>query len=246
MIKACLRKGLLFTLTAHDGTTDWKDQLEKTGMDWAAWVYSEKEIEQAAKKGRKLPTIEVGRFFWQPSWADDKLLFPIVVKRTWKSVRDDQHQGELFAPDTIKELGEWVYYAVVTNFNLAEWTLQSVLEHHAKRGNSENFLKEDKYNFNLKNFPCQSLMANHAWILLAQVAHNMIRWIAMMDAPDRPHYSKKIRNKYIFVAGRVVSHAGSIVLRVMKTTYERGLKILKEGWQFPETMAAQMASAASG
>lgn len=64
--------------------------------------------------------------------------------------------------------------------------------------------------------------------------------------PDRPHYSKKIRNKYIFIAGRVVSHAGSIILRVMKSTYERGLKILREGWQFPATMAAQMTLAPSG
>jgi len=58
--------------------------------------------------------------------------------------------------------------------------------------------------------------------LLAQVAHNMIRWIAMMDQPGKPHYSKKIRNKYVFIAGRVVAHAGTIVLRVMKSAYERG------------------------
>jgi hypothetical protein len=66
------------------------------------------------------------------------------------------------------------------------------------------------------------MLANHAWVLLAQIAHNMIRWIAMMDSPDHPHYSKKIRKKYMFTAGRLVSHAGSITLRVMKSTYEKG------------------------
>jgi hypothetical protein len=152
----------------------------------------------------------------------------------------------LFAPDTIKELGAWDYYAVVTNFNLAKWSLQGVLEHHAKRGNSENFVKEEKYGFKLKNFPCQKLLANHAWILLAQVAHNMIRWIAMMDRPDRPHYSKKIRNKYVFIAGRIVSHAKQITLRVMASVYERGLKNLREGWQFPETIAAQWVPVPAG
>jgi hypothetical protein len=197
-------------------------------------------------RGRELPQIEVGRFFWEPSWADEKLLFPIVVKRTWTPVRDSKHQGDLFAPDTIKELGEWNYYAVVTNINLAEWSLQEAMSHHAKRGNAENFVKEEKYNFKLKNFPCLSLNANHAWILLAQVAHNMIRWIAIMDRPDKQHYSKKIRNKYVFIAGKVVSHAGSITLRVMKSTYERGMKNAREGWQFPKIMSAQTPSFASG
>ena len=82
-------------------------------------------------------------------------------------------------------MGEWDYYAVVNNFDLSTWSLQAVLEHHAKRGNAENFHKEEKYNFKLNSFPCQSLLANHAWVLLAQVAHNMIRWIALMDAPDK-------------------------------------------------------------
>ncbi len=246
VIKMCLKKGLLFTLTAHDGTTHWKERLEEEGIDWTPWTYSEEDTEKAKKKDLELPRIEAGRFFWQPSWSKETLLFPVVVKRTWKPLRAEKTQGDLFAPDTIKEKGEWEYYAVVTNLNLAQWSLQGVLEHHAKRGHAENFVKEEKYNFKLKNFPCQKLLANHAWILLAQVAHNMIRWIALMDAPDRPHYAKKIRSKYVFVAGRVVSHAGSIVLRVMKSTYERGLMKLREGWRFPETMAAQMASAASG
>ena len=246
IIKKCLSKGFHFTVTANQATTGWKDQLEKQGIDWTPWIYTEDQRERAAKKALELPKIEVGRLMWGPSWADEKLLFPIVVKRTWTPVRANKHQGDLFAPDTIKEQGEWDYYAVVTNFNLAEKSLQEVMQHHAKRGNAENFVKEEKYNFKLKTFPCQKLQANHAWILLAQVAHNMIRWIALMDAPDRPHYSKKIRNKYIFIAGRVVSHAGSIILRVMKSTYEGGMKNLKEGWQFPEAIAAQMTSARNG
>lgn len=246
VIKVCMKKGLHFTITAHDGTTGWKDRLEHEGIDWKPWIYTQEDLSRAKEREEELPTVEVGRFFWAPSWSKQTLLFPIVVKRTWKPLRDEKHQGDLFAPDTIKELGEWVYYAVVTNFNLAQWSLQSVLEHHAKRGNSENFVKEEKYNFKLKNFPCQKLLANHAWILLAQVAHNMIRWIAMMDRPEKPHYSKKIRNKYVFIAGRVVSHAKTITLRVMRSVYERGLKNLAEGWQFPETVAAQWVPGPAG
>lgn len=246
VIKKCLSKGLLFTLTAHDGTTGWKSQLEEQSLDWQPWVYSEVTLQKAHKKEKELPKIEVARMYWQPSWSKETLKFPIVIKRTWKTQEAEGLQGDIFAPDTIKDLGEWKYYAVVTNFNLSQISLQQVLEHHAKRGNAENFAKEEKYNFKLDGFPCSKLLANHAWVLLAMIGHNMIRWIALMEAPDKPHYAKKIRSKYLFVAGRLVSHAGSLVLRVMKSTYERGLKILKEGWQFPTTMAAQTAPRPSG
>jgi hypothetical protein len=50
-------------------------------------------------------------------------------------------------------------------------------------------------------------------VQLALVAHNMIRWIALMDAPDRPHYSKKIRRKYIFNAGKLVSQIGGLIFQ---------------------------------
>lgn len=246
VIKKCMSKGLLFTLTAHDGTTGWKSLVEESGIDWQPWIYSEADLAKAKKKDQTLPQIEVGRIYWEPSWADEKLLFPIVVKRTWVTPKKSETvQGDFFAPNTIKNLGNWEYYAVVTNISLSEWSLQEVMAHHAKRGNAENFTKEEKYNFKLDGFPCAKLLANHAWVLLAMIGHNMIRWIALMDAPDKPHYSKKIRSKYIFVAGRLVSHAGSLILRVMRSTYERGLKNL-EGWQFPKTMTAQSVLFPSG
>jgi Transposase DDE domain group 1 len=245
IFRALLKMGVLFTVTANDATTNWKTRMKEAGLSWTEWVYSEEEKQEALKKERELPRIEVSRFFWQPSWSKETLLFPIVVKRTWKEAKPET-QTDIFAPDTILADGEWEYYAVVTNLDLSTWTLQQVMEHHAKRGNAENFVKEEKYNFNLKNFPCQKLLANQAWVQLAMVAHNMIRWIALMDAPDRPHYSKKIRSKYIFNAGKLIYHAGAWALRVMKSDYERGMKNLREVWQYPEIIPAQLTHVPSG
>lgn len=246
VIRACLKMGVFFTLTANQATTGWKTQLEEQGLDWQPWQHSEADIKRAKDRDEELLKVEVARFHWQPSWSEETLLFPIVVKRTWVKIRDEKNQGDLFAPDTIKAQGQWDYYAVVTNFDLSKWSHQEVMEHHLKRGNAENFVKEEKYNFKLKNFPCQSLLANHAWVLLAQVAHNMIRWIALMDNPDKPHYAKKIRNKYVFIAGKVVAHARTLTLRVMKSVYDRGFKNLVESWRFSEIMSAQDALVASG
>ena len=246
VIRSLLKLGVHFTLTANEATTHWKTQMKEEGLSWTEWTYSAEERKKATVQERDLPRVEVSRFFWRPSWSEKMLMFPVVVKRTWKPAKtEDQH--DLFAPDTVMADGEREYYAVVTNFDLSKWSLQDVIAHHAKRGNAENFVKEEKYNFKLKNFPCQKMLANHAWVQLALVAHNMIRWIALMDKPERPHFSKKVRRKYIFNAGKLVYHAGQWALRVMESVYERGLgKMREEGWQFPETVPAQLTPVPSG
>lgn len=243
IIRACLNLGLLFTLTAHKATTQWDRKLETEGLSWQSWVYSEEDLKRAKKSDRELPVCEVARLYWDPSWSESTLKLPILIKRTWVtycSLNDKAKHGQrsLFELNTIKEEGEWEYYAIVTNFDLTQWSYQEVFEHHQKRGNSENFHKEEKYNYNLKNFPCRRLLSNHAWLLLAQVAHNMIRWIALIENPERPHYSKKIRNQFIFSPGKLVHHARQIILKVSHE-FAKEVSKLKAGLQFPEIVSAQ-------
>jgi hypothetical protein len=138
--------------------------------------------------------------------------------------------------------GDWEYYAVVTNLNLVNWSLQEVFEHHRKRGNAENFIREGKYNFNLKGFPCRSMVANQAWAAFAQIAHNLIRWIAILENPDRPSFAKRIREDFLFIPGKLAQGARSLVLRVNKSTKEVIEKI--EGWQFPGFNPARIFSTA--
>ncbi len=243
VIRQCMVSGLHFTLTANKATTQWDRKLETEGLSWQPWKYSEDAIARAAKLGKVLPKCEVARIHWDPSWSESTLKIPILIKRTWVticSLNDKAKYGQrsLFEIDTVKEDGQWEYYAVVTNFDLTKWSYQEVFEHHQKRGNSENFHKEEKYNFNLKNFPCRRLLSNHAWVLLAQVAHNMIRWIAIMECPDKPHYSKKIRNRFIFSPGRIISHARQVFLKVTHE-FAKEVQKLRAGLQFPEIVAAQ-------
>lgn len=232
VFKVCLELGLLFTITAHDGTTGWKKLLDKEPLVWQAWEYSAEEIERSQDLGIELSRVELSRMHWRPSWSEGSLMFPIVVKRTWQKEKPEDKQGQrnLFYQDSIEEKGGWVYYAVVTNWDLSRHSLQEVMEHHNKRGNGENFIKEEKYGFKLKNFPCRSLMANHAWALLAQVAHNLLRWMALIENPERPHYSKKLRKQYVFNPGRLIRHARGVVLKVMRPFYEEVTK-MREAWQ---------------
>ncbi len=239
IISKLLNLGVQFTLTAHDGTTQWRKLLESTGVHWQPWVYSPDEIEKAQKRNTELPRIEVTRFYWTPSWSeklDSKIVLPIVVKRTWNTKFEKQEQASLFYSDGFEHTDPWDYYAVVTNFQLDTavdrrdidtrssesknekikfWSLQEVLVHHQKRGNSENFIREEKYNYDLKHFPCLKLKANHAYGLLAMVAHNILRWVAVMTKPEKPHYAKKLRQRFINIPAKLVYHARQVFLKIM-------------------------------
>jgi hypothetical protein len=145
--------------------------------------------------------VELGSFLYQPGWSEN-LRFFCIVKRTWIEGED------LFGQ------GSWKYYAVLTNRNIAYQSLQFVMEHHQRRGNSENFIREEKYGFDLKHFPCQKLSANHAYGQMALIAHNFLRTIAILHRPDKPHYSKKLRRNFVFLPGKLVKHARLLVMKI--------------------------------
>lgn len=255
IIKTLLDLGIHFTLTAHDGTTGWKKQMEQEGLVWQDWVHSEEEVKKAELRGRALPKIQVSRFYWVPEWSkaqDSKLMFPIVVKRTWQPVTEKQqntsgYQSSLFHQQGVEHLVPWDYYAVVTNFPLnlplenlekstklttpsgtsKSYSIQEVFEFHQVRGNSENFIREEKYGYDLKHFPCLKLQANHAYGLLAMVAHNILRWVALMTKPEKPHFSKKLRQHFIFIPAKIVYHARVYRIKMMQRHHE-GVKWLRE------------------
>ncbi len=184
-----------------------------------------------------LPKIEVTRFYCTPSWSekdDSKLVFPIIVKRTWNLKAEKEEQASLFYNDGFAHLDPWDYYAVVTNFQLDTaneklstatrssedkkqkfWSIQEVFVHHQKRGNSENFIREEKYSYDLKHFPCLKLNANYAFGLLAMVSHNILRWVSVMTKPHKPHYSKKLRRRFISIPAKLVHHARQVYLKMM-------------------------------
>ena len=85
--------------------------------------------------------------------------------------------------------------------------------------------------YDLKHFPCLKMNANHAYGLLAMVAHNLLRWVALLMKPDKPLFSKKLRKRFIFYPGKIVKHARQVYLRIIERGYEEVMK-LREAWGF--------------
>jgi hypothetical protein len=115
--------------------------------------------------------------------------------------------------------------------------------HHQKRGNSENFIKEEKYGYDLKHFPCLKLNANYAYGLLAMVAHNILRWVAIMTKPEKPHFSKKLRKHFIFIPGKIIHHARQTFLKIMEFHY-KGVQNLRERLGLNSKISSQQFSSA--
>ena len=127
--------------------------------------------------------------------------------------------------------GEWNYYAIVTNWDLFHHSLQEVMEFHHQRGNAERFIREEKYGYDLKHFPCLELQANQAFGQLALVSHNILRWIAVIQKPHKPHFSKKIRRRFVYIPGKVIQHARQVFLKIPVRFYEEVIR-LRSGLRF--------------
>ncbi len=222
VIRACIQNEAKFTITAH-GNTGWEAEAKGAPDEvWTEWVYSDSEIMAAAKKRRELPKRQVLQFLYQPGWSKN-LRFTIVVKRTWV----DYEQGNLFEGQ-----GYWDHYAVLTNLSLYKYTPQSIMEHHSARGNSENFIREAKYGYDLKHFPCKKMRANHAYGMLALVAHNFYRAMSLVDNPGKPGYSKRLRRKLVYIPAKLIKHARTLTMKV-PLRFMKEVHRIREAWRAP-------------
>ena len=80
-------------------------------------------------------------------------------------------------------------------------------------------------------------------MLFVLIAHNLLRWIAIIEEPTKPLYAKKLRRKYIFSPGKLVRHARQLVLKV-SVKFKEVIEQLKEAWgKKPEIVPQQFSTA---
>ncbi len=219
---AYLTESVIRTVQAHHATftiaaprtIQWHEHLDK--VDWQVWNYSEDQVEKLRRKKKSPPECLVARWHWKPGWADDKLVFPVVIKKEW---REDEVFGQ--------SCGSYHYHAVSTNRDLSQTSYQSVIEAYRPRAEVENQIKEFKHGFDAKHLPCLKMSANEVYFLFVLIAQNLIRWAALLDQPDKPHYAKKIRRKLITAPATILTGSRQFVLRVQE-------KFLKEVRKFQE------------
>jgi hypothetical protein len=131
--------------------------------------------------------------------------FRLIVKRWVKPRRD------LF------DEGGYAYHAVGSNWPMEKKSAAEVLEWHNQRGQAENFNKEIKSGFGLEQMPCGQMWANAVYFRLGVIAYNLFIGFKRLPCLGSwaHHTIETFRWKLIQVAGRIVRHAGRVILKLM-------------------------------
>lgn len=132
-----------------------------------------------------------------------KAAFRLLVMR-WKN-----QQPNLF------ETNQYCYHAIASNRDQTESASQIVWLHNM-RGESENWHKELKLGFGMEQLPCGQIEANAVYFAIGVLAYNLglILKAQLLPAEYRHTTVATLRWKLYRLAGKLVRHAGSWVLKV--------------------------------
>ncbi len=85
-----------------------------------------------------------------------------------------------------------------------------------EKANVENRIKEAKLSLGLDNLPSQIFNANWAYLLLTLIAYDLLVWLKLLvlPEPERSSYAKRLRFRFISVAGSVGKSGRRLVLRL--------------------------------
>jgi hypothetical protein len=138
------------------------------------------------------------------TWKEDRRF---VVSRVLKDEKDRKQLSFL-------EGEAYDYFFFVTND--MEQLSEEVVEFYEKRGNCENYIKEAKYDMAVGHLLLQSFWANEAIFQLMMLTYNLFL-LFKMDFAKETEYRQQIKTfrlKYIFLAGKIIRTAGSVVMKL--------------------------------
>lgn len=183
--------------------------LEADGVIWALTADQDRAVKEAIRTISEWeePTVGCGYEVAETvhTMAHTAHAFRLIVKR------ERRRQPDLFAEDP------YFYHAVATNWPLDQKSTAEVLTWHNQRGQAENFLKELKGGLGLDRMPCGQFEANAVFFRLGVIAYNLFLGFKRLSCPESfwHHTIATFRWKLIQVAGRIVHHAGQVILKLV-------------------------------
>lgn len=152
--------------------------------------------EKAWQDLTRYETAQVAEFRYQPiGWSRP---YRYVAKR---ELRQDK-QGKLY----------FHYHLFVTNDETTP--MKDLLAWHLQHADMENLIKEHKHGFDLEKLPTASFHANWAYLLIGQLAFNLVAWFKKLILPTPYHRAtlKTIQHQLFNVAGKIVHTARQFFL----------------------------------
>ena len=135
-----------------------------------------------------------------------KAAFRLSIKR------EERPQPDLF-DETVTP---YAYHVVASNWPAEEKTAHEVLRWHNQRGQAENFNKELKTGFGMEQLPCGDSGANAVFFRIGVLAYNLFIGFKRLACPAAwaSQTIATVRWRLVQVAGRILRHAGQVVLRL--------------------------------
>jgi hypothetical protein len=156
----------------------------------------------------------------------------VTTLNTWKKdrrfivsriLKDEKDRAQL----SFLEGEEYDYLFFVTNTELSS---EEVVDFYQKRGNCENYIKEAKYDMAVGRLLLKSFWSNEAIFQLMMLAYNLFLLfkIDFLRTTEFRQQIKTFRLKYIFLAGKIIKTAKSVVMKLSETypyqeIYEKSL-----------------------
>jgi hypothetical protein len=104
----------------------------------------------------------------------------------------------------------WEYYPVLTNRDDALAVVEGEHRAHA----SVELVLRDLKNAALRHLPSGRFTANAAWLAIACLSHNLLRWTSLLAGAPLLRAAATLRRSLIAVPGRLCRHARSLSLRL--------------------------------
>ena len=156
----------------------------------------------------------------------------VTALNTWKKSRrfvisrvlkEEKYRAQL----SFLEGEEYDYFFFVTNTELSS---EEVVNFYQNRGNCENYIKEAKYDMAVGQLLLKSFWANEAVFQLMMLTYNLFL-LFKIDFMWKTEYRQQIKTfrlKYIFLAGKIIRTARSVVMKLSEKypyqeIYEKGL-----------------------
>ena len=137
-----------------------------------------------------------------------------LTKRAERHVRLIVRRTRLTDPAQAQLWPDWRHHAFVTNIELP--TVEAD-QFHRRHAVVELAIRDLKEGAGLDHVPSGNFHANSAWLQCAVLAHNLIRWTAIIGdvhVNDELTVARTMRTRLIGLPGRLVNRAGRPTLRL--------------------------------
>ena len=145
--------------------------------------------------------LQVLSLTWQrPAWSKPRRVVAVRKREM------GEQQGRLF------DDAGWAYHLYVSNL---DWAPEDVARFYDKRADIERTICEVKNDLAIDHVPSASFAANAADLALKVLARNLLVLYRdrALRLPSRDRVMT-LRRRYLFVPGRIVTHAGRLLLRL--------------------------------